>query len=163
MEKFSTNSNEKLEEAIGIAYHDENNETLMDVLNIILKSVKTGGVLYVPTKIKGTDKIKEEIEQGEIEELLENDSELDLELRGIILENGENVIVAFTSEEQEMDVENPFLMAFEMSELFQLVYDEGMYGIILNPWGVPYFINREIVIAMIAAYEKMQKDGEIVA
>ncbi len=131
--------NELIEAAIARFHAEKNKETLENVLNTIIIRMKNDGHFIFPV-------------------LTDEDNGMNFTFRAIQTNDGKLWIAAFTSQNEfEKGKPSKALSNFIDVTLKGCLSDETA-GFIINPWGIPFMLNKSLIEAIFRVYDKKTDD-----
>ena len=130
---FTLDGNECIEYAIADYYAGQTDEYMMVVLQKIWERLQQDGHMIFPVE-QMTD-----IADGE--EVVER-----FKLRTIELKNGDEAAAAFTSHAAMRRAPKTAILSFFIDNTLEAVYkNEGLAGLMINPWGDAFFLSKPMI------------------
>lgn len=127
------NGNDILEEAIHVLTENPDNEHMIAVLDILQERMLDGGHFLLP------------VERME-EELLDEDGSPVLKLRTLTMEDGDEVLVAFTREEESRRSEDNEIVSNYIEPFLKMAAEaQQTSGLVINPWGESVYMPKELI------------------
>ena len=118
--------NELLEEAIDEYCQDSSKDKLVAVLNVIRNRMHEEGHFILPV-------------------LVNEEDESQFAFRSVQTNDGENWIAAFTSYAEYEKGEQSMALSHFIYSSMKLCLEAGAPGLIINPWGTPFMLDRELI------------------
>lgn len=133
MENEYLKGNERLEQAIHALVECPDNDHMIAAMEILQERMLEGGHFLLPV---------ERIE-GEVEEM---DGTPTFKLRTLSMEDGSEVLVAFTKEEEARSSEDTEIISNYMEPFLRVAAEtEQAEGLTINPWGESLYIPKELL------------------
>ena len=118
--------NELIEQAIAEYHRNKCKETIVGVMMALRERMHKDGHLLFPVEVK-------------------EDDETQFTFLALQMENGEHWEAAFTSQEEFDKGPKSKMLSFFIDEIFRGCLGGDSPGIILNPWGQPFKVSREMM------------------
>ena len=129
--------NEFIEEAIDIFYANQNMENLNKILHVICERMHADGHFLFPI-------IKNEDDPNQFA------------YQSIETNDGKNWMAAFTSATEYEKGQSSELLSYFIDATLKTTLESDMEGIVINPWDKRFFLNKEMIKAIIDADEGME-------
>lgn len=133
MENEFLTGNERLENAIHALVEYPDNDHMIAAMEILQERMLEGGHFLLPV----------ERVEGEVEGI---DGTPTFKLRTLTMEDGSEVLVAFTKEEEARSSEDTEIISNYMEPFFRVAAQtDQAEGITINPWGESLYIPKELL------------------
>ncbi len=125
--------NERLEDAIHILTENPDNEHMIAVLDIIQERMEEGGHFLIPV-------------ERVVEEAVDENDTPTYKLRTLTMEDGDEVLVAFTREDQSRHSMTTQIISNYIQPFLEMASQtDKASGLVINPWGESVYIPRELL------------------
>lgn len=162
-EKQELLQNKGLEQRFAQFYDSEDTDDLDLCVDELVRRSVEGGEVLIALDISDELFKRKADDAGSFSKLDLESDEIELSFSVVETEDGENWIVAFTSEEQlseQEDDEDFYLIPIADLLLNALNLDE-VEGVILNPWGKPFPVPKDMIEFIMERFDEDQEEGNI--
>ena len=141
----SLDGNSIIENAIERYYAGQSRENLINVLESIRKRMHEDGHFLFPVIPPQAAINRMDIEHLEVGDTVTNDEELHFMLHHVETNDGKQWLAAFTSRVEYVKGESASLISNFIDAMLKGCKDMSEAGIIINPWGKPFLLTKELI------------------
>lgn len=162
MEESILIDNEIIEKAIVKLNAEQNQDNFFAVLESIRVQMNAEGRFMVPVEIPqaATDMI--DLENVKVGDVVQAKEDLHFVMRKLQLENAEEALVAFTSQEEVNKGQPTSILSHSMDTFLKgVVCMAGIAGVVLNPWGASFLLGKDMIEMIFQVNEKPKVESHI--
>lgn len=154
MEESVSIDNEIIEKAIVELNTERNQDNFFAVLESIRFRMNDHGSFLVPVEIPQAAIDMIDLENVKVGDVVQAKEDLHFVMRKLQLENCEEALVAFTSQEEINKGQPTSILSHSMDTFLKgVVGMDRIVGVVLNPWGASFLLEKDM-IEMILQYDR---------
>ncbi len=138
-------NNTDLEKAIERLHNEDTDDALIGVLEEILRAMHRDAGVLVPVYRKEPSKPLIDPEQVQVGDVVTVDEPIRFGMHHLETNDGRQWLVGFTSREESEKVEETSTIGMQYRQLLEEFANLPEAGIILNPWGKPFLLTKELM------------------
>jgi hypothetical protein len=144
--------NQWLEEAIKLFHQNTTKENLIRILEVIRRRMHEDGHLLIPVEPPKAAFDMLDVEHIQVGDTVQTQEDLHFSLRRIETNDGRQWLVAFTNQEEQLKGESTSIISNFIDSYLEAVLDmEDIAGIIINPWGQQFLLDKNLIQAIFDA------------
>ena len=143
--------NTGIESAIEQYYANQSKETVIGVLEAIRRRMHEDGCFMVPMILPQAAIDMFDIEHARVGDTVSSPEELHFTLHHLETQDGQQWLVAFTSQEEFEKGESASTITSSIEDMLKGCRDMSEAGIIINPWGNSFLLTKELIHAILKA------------
>jgi len=137
--------NNVIEDAIDRYHKNQSRENLIAVLESIRRRMHEDGHFMIPVIPEQAAIDMLDIEHVSVGDTVTSDEELHFKLHYIDTDDGKRWLVAFTSQAEYEKGESASIISNFIDSMLRSCKDMSNAGIIINPWGKPFMLTKELI------------------
>lgn len=137
--------NDLIEDAIAKYYAGQSRESLIAVLEAIRQRMHQDGHFLIPVIPPQAAIDMIDIEHVRVGDTVTNEEELHFKLHHIETNDGQQWLVAFTSQNEYEKGESASIISNFIDWMLKSFKDMSEAGIIINPWGQSFMLTKELI------------------
>lgn len=137
--------NTSIEEAIDRYYENQSKETVIGVLEAIRRRMCEEGRFLVPMILPQAAIDMFDIEHVKVGDTISSPEELHFKLHHLETQDGQQWLVAFTSQEEYEKGESASTISNCIEDMLKGCRGMAEAGIVINPWGNSFLLTKELI------------------